>query len=91
MARTFEIMPRDPIAKGLQFQSSIYEPIFNGRAHNLICEVYIANEAEYIKHRLNTYDDLLASCEMAMLAFEKNAAINWDDIAHAIEKARGHE
>lgn len=57
--RTFEIMLCDPNAKGLNFQAGIYEPL--GGAHNLICEVYTTSEAEYIKHRLNTYDELLAA------------------------------
>lgn len=58
--RTFEIMPRNPDAKGLEFQSSIYELMRHG--HNLICEVYITEEAENIKRALNAYPDLLSMC-----------------------------
>jgi hypothetical protein len=63
MARQFEIMPRNPEAKGLEFQSSIYEPLPG--CHNLICEVYVTAEAENIKRALNSQPDLLQACEVA--------------------------
>lgn len=59
MNRTFEIMPRKADAEFPEFQSSIYEPV--GGLHNLICEVYVDSEAEYIKRCLNGHDDLLAA------------------------------
>lgn len=71
--RTFEIMPRDPSAKGLNFQSSIYEPIGNG--HNLICEVYLTEEAEYIKQALNGYDPLVKAAQSDIYAFDRIVAI----------------
>jgi hypothetical protein len=61
--RTFEIMPRDPEAKGLEFQSSVYEPVDN--YHNLICEVYVTAEAENIKRALNSHAELVQACEVA--------------------------
>lgn len=66
--RQFEIMPRNPEAKGLEFQSSIYELVYGGQAHNLICEVYVTAEAENIKRALNSHDELLAACEALVTA-----------------------
>lgn len=44
-------MPRNPESSGLEFQSSVYQ--LRRGAHNLICEVYITEEAERIASLLN--------------------------------------
>lgn len=80
MKRTFEIMPRNPEAKGLGFQSSIYEP--KAAHHNLICEVYRTEEAEYIKACLNANEDIYAD-----YAAERIRADELWDIAHALHAA----
>lgn len=51
MSETFKVMPRNPAAQGLEFQSSVYEDL--GGAHNLICEVYVTSWAEKIAAALN--------------------------------------
>jgi hypothetical protein len=35
--------------------------------------------------------ELLAACRAALGAFERNDAIDWDDLRKAIEKAEGRE
>lgn len=42
----FEIMPRDPQAKGLEFQASVYYP--TGGMHRLIAEAYLTIDAIFI-------------------------------------------
>jgi hypothetical protein len=76
--RQFEIMPRDPNAKGLNFQSSIYEPVDGGRAHNLICEVYLTEEAEHIKRCLNSHADLLEACIAAWDVLNEFCGASYD-------------
>jgi hypothetical protein len=69
-------MPRDPEAKGLEFQSSIYEP--RGHAHNLICEVYLTEEAEYINRCLNSHADLLEACIAAWDVLNEFCGASYD-------------
>lgn len=49
----YYVMPRNPRAVGLNFQASVYQLTRSGM-HNLICEVYIAGEAERICDALNS-------------------------------------
>ena len=47
------------------------------------------NLAAFITRACNSHTALLAGCKSALLAFETNAAIDWDELRHAIDAAEG--
>ncbi len=57
---------------------------------DIICEVWGQEHDDAANASLiAAAPELLECCKLALNAFERNDAINWDDLRRAIEKAEG--